>query len=134
MLRVKTRVGVSDIHGLGLFADQFIPKGTTTWEYDPIVDVGFEKEVLDSLNNSLNKEYLLHFCYFDNDLQKFILCADSQRFINHSQDKTKINVISTPKRDIAARDIQSGEELLCDYNQFDPEYFRRMNIDESVLI
>ncbi len=133
MLRVKTKVGISGIHGLGLFADQFIPKGTTTWEYDALVDVGFSKEILDGLN-TLNKEYLLHFCYFDADLQKFVLCADSQRFINHSQDKTKINIFSTPKKDVASRDINIGEELLCDYNQFDSEYFKRMGIDESVLI
>ena len=33
MLMVKTRLGPSDIAGIGLFADQDIPKGTVTWQF-----------------------------------------------------------------------------------------------------
>lgn len=133
MLRVKTKVDKSSIHGLGLFADEFIPGGTVTWEYDESVDVGFDKEIIESLND-LNKQYLLHFCYFDKELNKFILCADSQRYINHSKNKEKININSTLRKDVAAKDINPGEEFLCDYGLFDPEYFKRLGISESKLL
>lgn len=33
MLLVKTRLGISSIHGIGLFADELIPKGTVTWRF-----------------------------------------------------------------------------------------------------
>ncbi len=33
------------------------------------------------------------------------------------------NIIATASRDIAARDIDEGEELLCDYNCFDEKLF-----------
>jgi SET domain-containing protein len=133
MLRVKTKVDKSSIHGLGLFADQFIPSGTVTWEYDEMVDIGLSKEVIEGLDD-LNRKYLLHFCYFDKNLDKFVLCADSQRYINHSKDRQKINIYSTPRKDVASKDIYPGEELLCDYALFDPEYFQRLGIPESKLI
>ncbi len=33
MLMVKTRLGLSEIAGIGLFADQDIPMGTETWRF-----------------------------------------------------------------------------------------------------
>ena len=38
MLLVKTRLGASAIHGIGLFADEFIPKDTVTWRFTPGLD------------------------------------------------------------------------------------------------
>lgn len=133
MLKVRTRIGKSGIHGTGLFADQFIPKNTITWEYTPGLDIDLTKETVDSLN-PLQKQYILYYSYFDNNRGKYILCSDNQRFINHTTQKDKENVLSTPDKDIAFRDIQIGEELLCDYNKFDSEYFKRMNINPEKLI
>ncbi len=33
MLLVKTKIGQSNISGIGVFADEFIPKGTVIWRY-----------------------------------------------------------------------------------------------------
>lgn len=130
MLKIKTKIKESKIHGIGLFADEFIPKGTITWSYDADFDVGFSKETIDSLT-PLQKNYFLFYCYFDKSIQKFILCCDSQRFINHSQKLE--NILSETRMDIAARDIQPGEELLCDYNKFDSGYWERHGIDPQTL-
>ena len=46
MLLVKTKLGVSSVHGIGLFAAQFIPKGTATWEYHPDFDTSFGEDDL----------------------------------------------------------------------------------------
>lgn len=35
MLLIKTKLDLSKIHGVGLFADEFIAKGTKIWEYRP---------------------------------------------------------------------------------------------------
>ncbi|MES2213895.1 MAG: SET domain-containing protein-lysine N-methyltransferase [Patescibacteria group bacterium] len=132
MLQVKTKLKPSGIHGIGLFADQFIPKGTVTWKYEPRYDVAFTQEQIDALPQ-VQKDFLNFFTYLDKDLNKFILCSDNQRHINHAKTGELENIHSTPTEDIAARDIQEGQELLCDYNKFDSEYFDRMNIKHAEL-
>jgi SET domain-containing protein len=130
MILIKTKIGQSAKHGIGLFADQFIPKGTPTWKYHPKFDMALSQEDLDEMSET-SREQMIWYCYFDFDINKYILCFDDQRFINHS--KTNFNIESTPTQDIAARDIQPGEELLCDYNLFDKEYWQRHKIDQSTL-
>ena len=39
MLLVKTYLDKSLIHGVGVFADEFIKKGTLMWEFNPLIDV-----------------------------------------------------------------------------------------------
>lgn len=129
MLKVKTKIGPSNTHGTGLFADQFIPKGTTTWEWDPTMDISLDVDFVESLP-SIQKEYLLYYMYLDQEINKLILCSDNQRYINHSKNT---NIDSTPRRDVANRDIQPGEEFLCDYNLFDNTYFKRIGLDETTL-
>lgn len=130
MLKVKTKIGESKIHGIGLFADQFIPKGTITWSYDKDLDCTYEKELIENLPPLL-KDYFLFYCYFDYDINKYILCCDNQKFINHSV--ANENISSEPTKDIAMRDIQIGEEMICDYNKFDSNYWERHNIDPKTL-
>ncbi len=129
MLLVKTKIGPSEIHGTGLFADQFIPKGTVTWEWNETFDVAFDEEAVNSLP-PLQKAYILYYAYLDKELGKLILCGDSQRYINHSRET---NIDSSPRKDVASRDIQPGEEFLCNYNLFDNTYFSRIGLDESTL-
>lgn len=128
MLLVKTKIGVSKVHGIGLFADQFIPKGTITWQYHPLFDTAFSEEEIAKLSPPSKREFF-HFAYFDKELNKYVLCFDSQRFINHS--KKKPNVHSAVHQDVAARDIRSNEEILCDYNKYDDGYFMRHGIKEE---
>ncbi len=125
MLFVRTKLQQSPIQGIGLFADQFIPKGTVTWEYSPEFDTGFTEEQINQMS-PIGRESFLWYAYFDHARRKFILPSDNLRFINHSKKNT--NIDSTPDKDIAARDIEPGEELLCDYNKFDPAYWERHNI------
>ncbi len=44
MMYVKTKICSSKIHGLGLFADELIPKGTIIWKFSPGFDLKFSKE------------------------------------------------------------------------------------------
>ncbi len=129
MLLIKTKIGPSKIHGMGLFADEFIPKGAITWEWNSVFDISFKQELVNSLPE-LMRNYILYYAYFDKDINKLVLCADNQRYINHSKN---INIDSTTRRDIANRDIHPGEELLCNYNLFDDTYFKRLGINESTL-
>lgn len=132
MLRVKTTIGPSSIHGTGLFADQLIPKGTVTWEYDPKLDVSITKEELDKLPQP-SKDYFLYYSYYDKERDIYVLPTDALRFINHSEDASKRNIDSTPDKDVANRDIMPGEELLCDYRLFDDLYFGRIGLTADKL-
>lgn len=131
MLLVKTKLSLSNVHGIGLFADQFIPKGTATWKYHPDYDTAFTEKEVEGMSEPAKKIFL-HYAYFDAEINKYVLCFDDQRFINHSS--KKMNVHTTKIQDIASRDIEPGEELLCDYNRFDDTYFHRHGISLEHII
>lgn len=130
MILVKTKIGSSEIHGIGLFADQFIPKGTVTWQYNPAFDIAFSMEQIAQMSGPA-KEQFWKYAYLDKDLNKYVLCFDDQRFINHSSQNP--NISSTPHQDVAARDINPGEEMLCDYDQYDDTYFTRTHLAKEEL-
>lgn len=44
MLLVKTKIGPSKIHGIELFAAEFIKRGTPTWQFTPGFDLELNKE------------------------------------------------------------------------------------------
>lgn len=131
MLLVQTKLRISKLHGIGLFAAQFIPKGTTTWKYVPGLDKTYTEKDIERMTPPAREQFL-KYSYYDKRLRKFVLCFDDQRFINH--DSATPNIQSTPRMDIAARDIQDGEELTCNYNHYDDMFFARMEIDESAFV
>lgn len=128
MLRVKTRLAPSKVHGIGLFAAEFIPKGSVTWEYAPRLDKTYTERDIERMS-AVSKEQFLKYAYHDKKLRKFVLCLDDQRFINHNS--VDPNILSTPRQDVAARDIHEGEELTCNYNHYDDTFFARMGVSES---
>lgn len=121
MLLVKTKIGPSKIHGIGLFADQFIKKGTPIWRFAPELDLKLSETQLNKLPE-LAKECILHYCYHSVADDSYVLCFDDARFFNHSKNSntTSIDVEGDPEGlEIASQDINAGEELLCDCKEFD---------------
>jgi len=106
MLIVKTRIAPSAIQGIGLFAMEFIPKGTVIWEFTPGFDAYVKAEDVHRLPLPA-KFQMLKYCHRDQVTGHYVLCADDARYFNHSE--------------VAARDIQPGEELTCDYRLFDAD-------------
>ena len=133
MVLVKVKMGTSNVHGIGIFADQFIPKGTITWQFTPWFDRAYSEEELNKMSETAREE-VLWYAYFDKQSNKYHLCSDDYRFIYHSSKKERINIASTPSKDTSLRDIQAGEELLCDYNKFDDTYFSRLGIIQKQLV
>lgn len=65
-----------------------------------------------------SREQFLKYAYISKATGNYILCSDDTRFFNHSKDNNVINISSENEQesiDIAARDIQAGEELTYDY-------------------
>jgi hypothetical protein len=48
MIHIKYRLKVSDLHGIGLFADQEIKKGELIYTASPLLDLNITQEQFDS--------------------------------------------------------------------------------------
>jgi SET domain-containing protein len=122
MLIVRTRLDISQIHGIGLFADQFITRDTIIWRFDPIFDIRFRDEDLEDVSVEA-REQILKYSYRETSSRLFVLCGDDARFFNHSDAPNCID-ISGSHGDItrAQIDIEAGTELTCDYSLFDLDF------------
>jgi len=125
MLLVKTKLGQSHIHGMGLFADQFIAKGAPIWKLKRGFDLKYTDAELNELAEPARNQFL-HYCCSSTDEtgHHYLMCADDYRFLNHSVHPNIINteVIGEEEGvDIALKDIQAGEELVSDCRQFDED-------------
>lgn len=126
MLLVPTRIGLSKIHGIGLFAAKSIKKGTVVWRFAPEIDIVLTPAVLKRLSPAAY-EQVMAYAYQDNKTKEIILCGDDARFMNHSEDA---NIMDNPKNrneSLTIHDISSGEELTCDYSRFDLLTERHLN-------
>jgi uncharacterized protein len=126
MLLVKTKVAPSPVHGLGLFADQFIPKGTRIWEYSEVVDSRFDASRLVGLTEK-EQDALLKHSYLNPSSGLYVVCGDDARYMNHADDPNTEDVgyddglVNGEGITVAARDIQPGEEIFSDYRAFDAD-------------
>ena len=115
MLLVDASARKSAIHGTGLFANQPIFAGTTIWVLKPGFDVVLTKQALDELSPFV-QEQIRHYIYIDIVTGMYVLCSDDARFMNHADNP---NTATAGDRTWAVRDIPPGEELTCDYREFD---------------
>ncbi|MGQ9871588.1 SET domain-containing protein-lysine N-methyltransferase [Leptodesmis sp.] len=100
---------INEAIGYGVFATEFIPKGTITWILDEL-DQRYEEAYVMALDPLL-RDRLLKFCFRDEQSQ-YILCWDIARYVNHSFNST---LIATPYYfELAARDIYPGDEITDD--------------------
>lgn len=101
---------INETIGYGVFATEFIPKGTITWILDDL-DQKLDPSYVDSLDD-LRKKQVIKYSYRDQN-GYYVFCWDLARFVNHS---FHANCIPTPfDFEIASRDIYPGEELTDDY-------------------
>jgi hypothetical protein len=126
MLLVKTKIGSSKINGIGLFADQFIPKGTLVQKFMPGFDLIIPENEIQKLSEPAREQFL-KYAYKNRDRQ-YILCFDDTRFLNHSDDPNLISNDPNEEIDTAAKDIQKGEELTVNYKEFDADFNYKMSI------
>jgi len=130
MLLVKTRLAMSPIEGIGVFADEFIPKGTTTWKFIPEYDQLLTPATVEAAIEPI-RSTLLRYSYLDSRTGLYIFCVDNGRFVNHADNpntRGQYEAIDAFGRDIAIRDIEIGEELTCDYREFDLDHKLKLSV------
>jgi SET domain-containing protein len=130
MMLVKTIVKPSTIEGLGLFADQDIPQGTPVWQFTPGFDALIEPQSLAQLPQ-IARDQFMKYAYLSKKSGKHVLCFDDARFFNHDANPNiscAHSAYAVAEEDIclANRKITRGQELTCNYREFDagpPEPF-----------
>lgn len=122
MMLIETRVQPSGIHGMGLFAATHVPRGTPVWTCQPGFDHDFSPEQFAALP-ALARAHTRHFCFVSKIDGHVILSGDHACFINHS---TNPNTGAPPSATepvvtVALRDIEAGEEITCNYYDYDAD-------------
>ncbi|MBL9134710.1 MAG: SET domain-containing protein [Verrucomicrobiales bacterium] len=120
MMLVPVRADRSAIHGLGLFASVFIPRGTPVWRFEPGFDRIFTPEEFARLP-ALAQGHLRHYGYLDIATRHWFLGGDLAIFMNHGHvpNTGTPNTGGSAPLTCALRDISEGDELTCDYRTFD---------------
>ncbi len=120
MMLVRTHLANSSIEGVGIFATEPIKAGDVVWKLEPKFDVFFTERDIESLPLHM-QDFVARYGY--PHLHKpgiIVLEVDNGRFMNHSEqpntDFTRFDV------GYATRDIAQGEEITCNYYEFDPTF------------
>ncbi len=115
MFLIRTRIGPSQIHGIGVFALDAVPEGTLVWRYEPDFDRIVTRQEAESAPAAF-RAYLDAYAYPSADLGgATLLCCDHAKFLNHSDTP---NTVERPFASLACRPIASGEEITCHYGSF----------------
>ena len=115
MLLVNASAGRSRIHGKGLIARELIPAGTLIWVLKAGFDVELTKEQFEGLSPNA-RDQVARYIYTDVATGHYILCSDDAKYMNHSDTP---NTRTEGHRTVAIADIQPGQEITCNYYEFD---------------
>lgn len=120
MMLVPTYVAPSAIEGVGIFAAEPIPAGALIWELEPNFDRLLRKSEVSKLPPVL-QDFVERYSYpYPHDPEQLIVEIDNGRFMNHSDEPNTI--FSDPDAGYTLREIEAGEELTCNYGEFDPGF------------
>ena len=112
MLLIKTYLDKSSIHGIGVFTDEFIKKGTVVWEFNPLVDVILTEKQLNELPEVTRKFIEDHGFPYPFGANNHCLSLDHAQYMNHSDTP---NIDGAGDKNVALQDIPKGTELTDNY-------------------
>ncbi len=120
MLLVDTFVGPSVIEGVGVFAAEPIQAGRIIYRFEPLFDRLISRAEVASFTEPL-RNFIIRYTYpHPSDQHLLVLDVDNGRHMNHSFHP------NTDFRDAtfgyAIRDIDAGEEITCNYAEFEPTF------------
>ena len=120
MMIVPTFVGPSEIEGVGIFARSPIVKGDVIWTLSDRYDLLLTAADIEAMD-PLQREFIDRYGYPHLSRHGLTVVEfDNGRFMNHSP------APNTDFRDadigFAIADIAPGEEITCNYAEFDPAF------------
>jgi SET domain-containing protein len=111
MILFKTLIKESPGKGMGLFADEFIPKDSLVYENSTDSIHKDDTETLSTFSSFYMDTYTWN-------VGEYIYhTTDDTMYINHADNPSVDGVTGR-----ALRDINPGEEITENYSTFDPEY------------
>jgi len=115
---VYCHLGISPVHGIGVFAIRSIPKGVNpmrTW--NEVKEIKFTHKELQGVPKSVKKELNI-FCYYDKEVMEIpsvgMHTLNMAVYLNHSK-KPSVKFRKNGQL-VTLRVIKTGEELLLDYD------------------
>jgi SET domain-containing protein len=119
-MTVPTYVGPSAIEGVGIFAAARIGAGQAIWILEEKLDLLLSHEEVSQLPD-LRRGFIERYGYQHMTKPGIVVLEyDNGRFMNHSD--TPNTDFTSPDVGYAVCDIAEGEELTCNYAEFDPGY------------
>jgi SET domain-containing protein len=120
MLLVDTYLAQSPIQGLGVFASEFIQRGQLIWSLNPKFDIFVHEAELEAMPPHM-RTFIARYTYPHLEMPGvMVLDSDNGRFMNHSlAPNTDFRIFD---RGYALTDIGDGEEITCNYHEFDPTF------------
>ena len=120
MLMIDTYVSHSPIQGFGVFAAEPVAQGHMLWLLNPKFDVFIAESEIETLPPHM-RHYLARYAYPHMDRPGvLVLDSDNGKFMNHSEmPNTDFCIFD---RGFAIEDIAAGEEITCNYFEFDPTF------------
>jgi SET domain-containing protein len=132
MLLVKTKIKQSDIHGTGLFADQFIPKGTIIWKFTQGFDQKFTREQILNFPDLL-QIYIYKYSWRGKKSGLYCFSSDNGKYFNHSNNPNCLSEYRDGEDEVtttAIRDIKIDEEITDNYSSFEDDKSENNVLDE----
>jgi hypothetical protein len=120
MMLIPTYVAPSTIEGVGVFAAEDVSEGALIWQLAPGLDRLIRKDEIGDLP-PLFQSFAERYGYpYPHDPGVLIVELDNGRFMNHSEHPN--TRFDDPDAGFAVRRIRAGEELTCNYSEFDPTF------------
>lgn len=120
MMLVRTHLSNSSIEGVGIYASEPIKAGEVIWRIEPKFDVFFTQNDIEKLPQHM-QDFIARYSY--PHMTKpgiWVLELDNGRFMNHSDSPN--TDFTEFEKGYAIRDIAAGEEITCNYYEFDTTF------------
>ena len=120
MLLVPNYIGPSRIEGVGVFAAAPISRGTVIWSLDERFDQVLSVAEIAALGDE-QRRFVERYGYPHTQRPELtIIELDNGRFMNHADDPN--TEFTDPVIGWTIRDIAEGEEITCNYAEFEPGF------------
>ncbi|MGZ5862900.1 MAG: SET domain-containing protein [Methyloceanibacter sp.] len=119
MLLISTYVAPSSIEGIGVFAAEPVARGGLMWSLNPKFDVFVRPDEIEGLPHM--QDFIARYSYPHLEMPGVVIVdSDNGRFMNHSlTPNTDFRIFD---KGYALVDIAVGDELTCNYHEFDPGF------------